>query len=44
MAALCDHGASVSTIHKSLFERFNLGPFEITELKLHLANSTYNQL
>jgi hypothetical protein len=41
IAVLCDIGASVSTIPKSLFERLNLGPFEITELKLHLADSTY---
>ena len=43
IAALCDLGASVSTIPKSLFERLNLGSFEITELTLHLADSTFKQ-
>ena len=43
IAALCDLGASVSTISKSLFDKLNLGLFEITELKLHLADSTYKQ-
>ena len=43
IAALCDLGASVSTIPKSLFNKLNLGSFEITELKLHLADSTYKQ-
>ena len=43
IAALCDLGASVSTIPKSLFDKLNLGTFEITELKLHLADSTYKQ-
>ena len=43
IAALCDLGASVSTISKSLFDKLNLGPFEITELKLHLDDSTYTQ-
>ena len=43
IAALCDLGASVSTIPKSLFDRLNLGTFNITELKLHLADSTYKQ-
>ena len=28
-------------IPKSLFDRLNLGTFNITELKLHLADSTY---
>src|SRR3954469_22238756 len=43
IAALCDLGASISTILKSLFNKLNLGSFEITELKLHLADSTYKQ-
>jgi hypothetical protein len=43
IAALCDLGASVSTIPKSLFDRLNLGSFQMTELKLHLADSTYKQ-
>ena len=43
IAALCDLGASVSTISKSLFDKLNLRPFEITELKLHLVDSTYKQ-
>ena len=43
IAALCDLGASVSTIPKSLFDRLNLGTFNITELKLHLADSTYKK-
>jgi hypothetical protein len=43
IAALCDLGASVSTIPKSLFDRLNLGSFKLTELKLHLADSTYKQ-
>jgi hypothetical protein len=44
IAALCDLGASVSTIPKSLFQRLNLGSFEITELKLRLSDSTYKQV
>src|SRR5215216_3222843 len=43
IAALCDLGSSVSTIPKSLFNKLNLGSFKITELKLHLADSTYKQ-
>ena len=43
IATLCDLGASVSTILKSLFNRLNLGSFEITKLKLHLEDSTYKQ-
>jgi hypothetical protein len=42
--ALCDLGASVSTIPKSLFYRLNLGSFKKTELKLHLADSTYKKV
>ena len=44
IAALCDLGASVSTIPKSLFERLNLGTFKVTQLKLHLADSTFKQV
>jgi hypothetical protein len=43
IAAFCDLGASVSTISKTLFDRLNLGYFMVTELKLHLADSTYKQ-
>jgi hypothetical protein len=43
IVALCDLGASVSTIPKSLFDRLNLGSFKLTELELHLADSTYKQ-
>jgi hypothetical protein len=43
IASPCDLGASVSIIPKSLFDKLNLGPFEVTELKLHLADSTYKQ-
>ena len=44
ITALCDLGASVSTIPKSLYERLNLGIFNLTELKLHLADSTFKQV
>ena len=44
IAALCDLGSSVSTIPNSLFDRLNRGTFNITELKLHLSDSTYNKL
>ena len=43
IAALCDLATSVSTIPKSLFNKLNLNSFEVTELKLHLADSTYKQ-
>uniref|UniRef100_A0ACD5ULE6 Uncharacterized protein n=1 Tax=Avena sativa TaxID=4498 RepID=A0ACD5ULE6_AVESA len=43
IAALYDLGASVSTIPKSLLKKLNLDSFEITELKLHLTDSTYKQ-
>src|SRR4051812_27622325 len=43
IAALCDLGASVSTILESLLDRLNLGTFNMIELKLHLADSTYKQ-
>jgi hypothetical protein len=44
IAALCDLGVSVSTISKRLFYNINLGPFEITKIKIHLAHSTYKQV
>jgi hypothetical protein len=31
--ALCDLGASVSTIPKTLYDKLNLGPFIISEIK-----------
>ena len=43
ITALCDLGASVSTIPKPLFDKLNLGDYNITELKLHLADSTFKQ-
>jgi hypothetical protein len=30
-------------LQKSLFDKLNLGSFKLTELKLHLADSTYKQ-
>jgi hypothetical protein len=33
-----------STIPKNLFDKLNLGPFEVDELKLHLDDSTYKQV
>jgi len=44
IVALCDLGASVSTIPKSLFDKLNLGSFNLTELKLHLPDSTFKQV
>ena len=38
ISALCDLGASVSTISKSLFDKLNLRPFVTTELRLHLVD------
>ena len=32
ITALCDLGASVSTIPKTLFDKLNLGDYNITEL------------
>ena len=43
-AALCDLGASVSTIPKILFDKLGMGPFKTTELRLHLADSTCDKL
>ena len=34
---------SASTIPMSLFDKLNLGSYNITELKLHLADSTFKQ-
>ena len=42
--ALCDLGASVSTIPKSVYDSLNLGPFVTTEIKLNMANSTFTQV
>jgi hypothetical protein len=44
VAALCDLGASVSTIPKTLFDKLGMGPFRKTELRVHLADSTYRQV
>jgi hypothetical protein len=44
VAALCDLGASVSTIPKSLFDKLGMRTFKTTELRLHLAYSTYRQV
>jgi hypothetical protein len=33
-----------STIPKNLFDKLNLGPFEVDELKLHLDDSIYKQV
>jgi hypothetical protein len=44
VAALCDLGASISTIPKTLFDKLGMGPFRTTELRLHLADSTYRQV
>ena len=43
IVALCDLGANVSTIPKSLFDKLNLGSYNITDIKLHLADSTFKQ-
>ena len=43
ISGLCDLGASVSTISKSLFDKLNLGAFVTTKLRLHLADSTYKK-
>jgi hypothetical protein len=44
IAALYDLDASVSITSKTLFDRLNLGSFVVTELKFHLAESTYKQV
>ena len=41
--ALCDLGASVSTIPKSVYDNFNLGPYATTQTRLNMANSTFTQ-
>jgi hypothetical protein len=38
--ALCD----LAEISKSLFDKLNLGPYETTEMRLHLADSTYKKV
>jgi hypothetical protein len=44
IVVLCDPSASVSVILKtSSFDRLNLGYLMVTELKLHLADSTFKQ-
>lgn len=40
---LCDLGISVSTIPKSLYDKLNLGPYVVCELRLTLAGSTFKQ-
>jgi hypothetical protein len=42
--ALCDLGASVSTIPKSVYESLNLGPYANTEIIFNMANSTFTQV
>jgi hypothetical protein len=42
--ALHDLSASVSTISKSIFDKLGMGPFKTTELRLHLADSTYRHV
>ena len=41
--ALCDLDASVSTIPKSIYDSLNLGPYNTTEIRLNMANSTFTQ-
>ena len=41
--ALCDLGASVSTIPMPVYESINLGPYATTEIILNTANSTFTQ-
>ena len=41
--ALCDLGASVSTIHKSLCDLLDFRDFDDCSLNLHLADSTINK-
>uniref|UniRef100_A0A8R7JZA6 Aspartic peptidase DDI1-type domain-containing protein n=1 Tax=Triticum urartu TaxID=4572 RepID=A0A8R7JZA6_TRIUA len=41
--ALCDLGASVSTIPKSVYDTLNLGPCANTKIILNMANSTFTQ-
>lgn len=40
---LYDLGASVSTIPNLLYNRLNLAPYIASELRLHLADSTFKQ-
>jgi hypothetical protein len=41
--ALCDLGASVSTIPKSLYDKVNLGAFVVSKIEYNMPNSTYTQ-
>jgi hypothetical protein len=43
IVVLCDPSANVSVIFKTSFDRLNLGYLMVTELKLHLADSTFKQ-
>ena len=43
VAALCDLGASVSTIPETLFDKLGMVLFRTTEIRLHLVDSTYRQ-
>jgi uncharacterized UPF0146 family protein len=43
ITALCDLGASVLTIPKNLLDKLTLWPLKTTELRLHIADSTYKQ-
>lgn len=43
ITSLCDLGASVSTIPLSLYDRLNLCPYVVSELKLNLADSTFKE-
>jgi hypothetical protein len=42
VAALCDLGASVSTIPKTLFDKLGMGTFRTTELSLAKAKFYYS--
>ena len=42
-SALCDLGASVSTIPKSVYDSLNLGPYATTKIRLNMANCTFTQ-
>uniref|UniRef100_M8BI00 Uncharacterized protein n=1 Tax=Aegilops tauschii TaxID=37682 RepID=M8BI00_AEGTA len=43
-SALCDLGASVSTIPKSVYDSINLGPYANIEIILNMPNSTFTQV
>jgi hypothetical protein len=44
IVALCDLSESVSTFPNILCDRFNLGSFVVTELKLYLTDSAYKKV